>query len=232
MRTFMITRKTYRRFFFGVPAMLLLLFGTSARAGYLSETGMIQVVSAPPSLTTGSFQSDSDIRTFVEQQQFVLTSSVSVDDTATGTFTSNASLVGGTIAAGTSLGSYFFHSDPVSASQVYSGSVTFTTAILGVIVLSDSLSATDSQLGHQGTTYPTGDSGRGLELSTTQDFFTLSSDRKTLTFQFNTHDNVDEVRVLTAPTAVPEPSSLALLGLGTLILTGASFRRRLAARVA
>ena len=225
----MPTRATLRRSFFGVPAILLLLFGTSARAGYLSETGMIKVVAPPPSVVLGAFQSDSDIQTFIEQQRLVLTSSVKVDDTASGTFTSDASLVSGTIAANTSVDSYFFHSDPVSANQIFSGSVTFTTAILGVIVLSDSLSATDSLLGHPGTTYPTGDGGRGLELSTTQDFFTLSADKKTLTFQFNTHENVDEVRVLTAPTTVPEPSSLALLGLGTLVLTGVASRRRLAA---
>ena len=228
----MIMQEVCPRYFFAGLAFLPLLFGTSAQAGYLSETGMIQVVSPPVSLTVGSFQSNSDIRTFIEKQDFVLATSVKVDDTASGTFTSKASLVDGTIAAGTSVDSYFFHSDTVSGSQVYTGSVTFTTAILGVMVLAKSLDATDALLGHVGTTYPTGDGGRDLELDPTHDFFTLSADKKTLTFQFDTHGNVDEVRVLTAPSAVPEPSSIALLGLGTIILTGASLRRRMVAMVA
>ena len=221
----MLRQETHLRFLIGGSIALLLMCGTSARAGYLSESGMIQIIAPPPSVTLGSLQSDTEIRTFVEQQRLVLTKSVTVDDTASGTFTSNAQLVGGTIAAGTSVDSYFFHSDPVSASMMYEGTVTFTTAILGVIVLSDSLSATDSQLGFPTTTYPTGDSDRGLELSTTEDSFTLSADKQTLTFSFNTHGNVDEVRVLTAPTPVPEPASVVLLSLGALVLTAVARRQ-------
>ena len=221
----MFRHETHRRSLIVGPIALLLMCGTSAWAGYQGETGMIQVIAPPLSVKPGALQSDTAIRTFVEHQRLVLGTSVAVDDTASGTFTSNAALVAGTVAAGTSVDSYFFHSDPVSANQIFNGSVTFTTAILGVIVLSDSLSATDSQLGFPTTAYPTNDGGRGLELSTTEDFFTLSADKRTLTFQFNTHGNVDEVRVLTAPT-VPEPASAVLLGLGALVLTGVASRRQ------
>ena len=214
----MSTRSALLRFHAIVSVPMLLLVGTSAQAGYQDVTGMVQVVSPPPSLLLGSYQSDSSVRTFLERQQFTLASDVRVDNTATGTFASNNALVSGTIAAGTSVDSYFFHSEPVNPSQFYTGSVTFTTAILGVIVLSTSLDASDAQLGVPGTTYPTGLIARGLELIPTGDSFTISADRKTLTFALNTRIVVDELRVLTAPSAVPEPVSAVLLGTGSLIL--------------
>ena len=226
----MLTRELHRRFVIGAPAVLLLMFGASARAGYLSETGMIQVVTPPPSVKVGAFQSDSFIRTFAENQSLTLATSVSVNDTASGTFKSNASLVAGTVLAGTSVDSYFFHSDPASGNKIYDGSVTFSTAILGVILLNATLDATDAQLGHAGTKYPFGND-RGLELSATEDNFTLSADKRTLIFHFSTHSSVDEVRVLTAAT-VPEPTSVAMLGLGLVILTGVARRNRRAATAA
>ena len=222
-----------RRVLTTAPALLLLLFcaGGPARADYLTTTGAVQIIAPPASLQVGALTSDTQIRTFVENQRLTLTGAVSVDDVASGTFNGTNPLVGGTVAAGTSVDSYFFHSDPVNANQKYSGSVTFTTAVLGVIVLSNTLDATDSTLGHKGTSYPTGVNGRGLELSSSEDSFTLSADRRTLNFSFFTHNNVDEVRVITAASAVPEPGSMALLGLGTMILGGAAARRRRMARV-
>jgi hypothetical protein len=207
----------------------LLCWGTMTRANYASETGMIQIISPPPSVKQGELMSDTVINTFAEHHELTLTSNVQVDDTKAGTFTNDASLVGGTIASGTKVDSYLFTSNPTSPSVTYDASVTFSSAILGVIVLSNSLDLTDTQLGHAGTKYPNGDGGRGLELARDQDFFTLSADLKTLTFHFFTHGNVDEVRVITAAT-VPEPFSSALLGLGGFGLLGIARLRRKSAR--
>jgi hypothetical protein len=199
---------------------------TAARADYSSETGAVAIIAPPPSVLRNALQNDLVINTFAEHQDFTLTSSVHVDNTAAGTFQSDGSLVPGTIAAGTEVDSYFFHSDTTKSSTTYEATVTFTTPILGVVVLSNSLDATDAQLGAPGTTYPTGDRGRGLELSKQQDFFTISPDHLTITLHFDTHNNVDEIRVLTAPTAVPEPAAAALLGLGGLGAAGSAWFRR------
>ena len=199
-----------------VAACAVLTWCGAARADYASMTGAIELISPPASLKPNQVQNDQFINTFAEHHELTLASAVNVDDTAAGTFNKVSSLVAGTIAAGTVVDSYIFHSDTTKSSTVYEGSVTFSSAILGVIVLSSSLNATDAQLGDSGTIYPTGDSGRGLELSKTQDFFTLSADLKTLTFHFDTHGNVDEVRVLTVGTPVPEPAAAVLLGLGGL----------------
>jgi hypothetical protein len=211
-----------------VVLALLLGTGASSRAGYSSETGAVQVIAAPPSVQPGALMSNTFVQTFVEHQSLTLTSSVHVDDTAAGTFTSPASLVGGSIASGSQVDSYFFHSDPTAKAETYTGSVTFTSDIIGVIVLSHSLNLTDAQLGAVGTSYPTGVSNRGLELGTTsdKDSFTLSADLKTLTFSLHTSSAIDEIRVLTEPTAVPEPASALLLGLAIPGVLGLARLRR------
>ena len=72
--------------------------------------------------------------------------------------------------------------------------------------------------------YPSANNSRGLELSNPQDYVTVSSDLKTLSIHFNTHNNVDQVRILTA-TATPEPSTMIIAACGAILLTAASKMR-------
>jgi hypothetical protein len=196
----------------------------TATADIIGTTGAIDIISSPPSVKPGQLTSNTNIFTFQEQSRLSLPTSVAVDITSAGTYASNASLTPGTIAAGTLVQSYFLHTDTASGSQMFDGSVTFSTPILGVMVLSATLSNSDSTLGAPGTTYPTNDSQRGLELSSDQDHVTLSSDLTTLTVHFFTHGNVDEVRILTAA-PVPEPTSLLVAACGVIAFPMA-FRRR------
>jgi len=156
----------------------------------------------------GDLKSDTELFTFQESSSLTLSQSVRVDITSAGTYQCDSSLTPGTIPAGTEVDSYFLHSEPVHQPKVYVGSITFSTPILGVIVLDAGLDRTDALLGAPGTLYPTGNAGRGLELSPTEDYVSLSSDLKTLSVHFTTHSDIDEVRILTA--AVPEPASLIL----------------------
>jgi hypothetical protein len=203
--------------------MAVCLWGGPAVAGIIGTTGQVDVLSSPPaSVEPGHLQSNSDVFAFTEQTDLKLSTAVNVDITSPGTYSTDNSLTPGTIAAGTSVESYFLHADPQNNDSMFDGSLTFSTPILGVIVLSSTLSASDTQLGATGTVYDTGDSGRGLELTTGQDFVILSSNLETLTFHFFTHSNVDEVRILTA---VPEPSSLVLAGCGLVVVAVAAARR-------
>jgi hypothetical protein len=199
------------------------LWAGPATAGIVSVTGQIDLLSSPPaSVKSGQLQSNADIFAFNEHTSVTLSSALSVDITTPGTYTTDASLTPGTIKVGTAVESDFLHADPVNNNSMFDGSVTFSTPILGVIVLSATLSNSDAQLGATGTAYPTGDADRGLELTSGQDFVTLSSDLKTLTVHFFTHGNVDEVRIITA---VPEPSGFVLAACGIVVLAAARAAR-------
>jgi hypothetical protein len=181
----------------------------TAEAGIISTTGAIDVLTSPPlSLKLGGLTSNTELFTFQESSNLTLSQNIPVDVTTAGTYQSKGSLTPGTISAGTEVDSYFLHSQPVNQPQVYFGSITFSSPILGLIVTGLGLDTTDALLRAAGTTYPTGNVGRGLELSPTEDYVSPSSDLKTLSVHFTTHDDIDEVRVITA--AVPEPSSLIL----------------------
>ncbi len=192
-----------------LAVMLACFRAETAKAGTISTTGAIDLLpSPPPSVLLGALKSDTQLVAFQESSNLTLSQNVRVDITIAGTYQSDNSLAPGTISAGTEVDSYFLHSQPVHQPQVYVGSITFSTPILGVIVLDAGLDRTDALLGAPGTLYPTGNVGRGLELSPTEDYVSLSSDLKTLSVHFTTHTDIDEVRILTA--AVPEPASLIL----------------------
>ena len=129
----------FRLIAFGALAASWLWAGP-ATAGIISTTGQINVLPTPPaSVVMGHLQSNANIFAFTEQTDLKLSGAVAVDITSPGTYNSNASLTPGSISAGTLVDSYFLHSDPVNNNTMYDASVTFSTPILGVVVLSTSL---------------------------------------------------------------------------------------------
>ena len=181
---------------------------TRLLAGIFNTTGNVLVVQNPPTnLQTASWENDTQIPAFVEQQNFTLPQSINLDITATGTSpsTTDANLSPSQIAAGTAVNSYWLHFDAVGAPGVNSavecsGSITLAEPIVGLIVLSDSLNATNAVLGIPGDLYPNG-TQYGLELDPagggTSDKITLSPDRHTLTVDFRTSNSSDNLRILT-----------------------------------
>ena len=200
-----------------------------AEAAIISTSGAIVVISPPSDARTGHFENDHAIHAFAEQQNVTLPNSVAVDVTQIGSTTTGGvlTLSPGTISAGTVVSSYFLHFDDVGSSQTpvnATGSLTFNTNVLGVAVLSGTLNATDAMPGLPTTIYASGDSSRGFEPPGIPgaDILTLSSDRRTVTVNLQNVDKSDDVRIITA--AVPEPSSLVLLCIGTALLVANRYR--------
>jgi hypothetical protein len=195
-----------------------LLMAAPAAAAISSVSGDVSVIGAPASTLEGDLESDTQIFLFAGQSQVTLASALTVDVTSAGTYDNNnlPPLGGSQIAAGSLVESYFINLDVASGFQTLSGSVTFDSEILGVIVYTTTLEGgSDADLGSPTTTYiPAGsDDNRGLDFG--PDSITLSSDLMTLSFTLRDNQTrVDQIRVITVST--PEPSTALLLTTGLL----------------
>ncbi len=186
-----------------------LLAAATSQAAIIS-TGGSAVLNMPSSVVPGVVQGP-NINVFTEKTSVLLGSSLSLDHVNTGTVNAPASLVGGSVAAGTLIDSYFVHYDPANSANA-SGVVRFSTPILGVMVNNAAFNASHSALGNGAVAYGTATGAYGLELSANADRFSISPDRKVLEFRFSASNPGDRIRVVTQ--AVPEPGTLAAAGIG------------------
>ena len=197
---------------------VLILFGASlvplqsAESAGTTVSGNVQQIAPPASVVLGALESNSFVRLFNERTAFLLNQNVTADITQPGTVGNSGNLSAGVISPQL-VDSHLLHADPIGPGNpavTYQGSVTFDRPILGLLVQSGSLTATDGILGFPSTTYtPTVD--RGFEWPSTSavgDLVQLSADFRTITFVLKATSQYDQIRIITA--GVPEPSSLAL----------------------
>jgi uncharacterized repeat protein (TIGR01451 family) len=197
-----------------------LVVSTIAVAGALitSSTGSVIRLSTPPvSVALDKLQNATSVHAFDEKQGVTLAAPVNVDIVNAGTYSSFGS-GGSTIPAGTVVDSHLIHSDPPSKNYTprRKGSVTFSDQVLGLIVTTSKLGASDGPLGATGTTYSGNLLLRGPE--TWEDKVTLSADKKTVTFDVTTTIIMDEIRVVTkartnlVTTVTDEPDEAVTVG--------------------
>jgi hypothetical protein len=159
-------------------------------------------------LSTGQTESDNYIFVWDEQQNVTLTQDLAVDITEPGEYNRDKSPTPSTVSAGTTVSSYILHFDEDTGGRTLSGSITFDTPVLGIIMATnppDSLVASDGIVGIPTTTYgpigPSPHNVRGLETFSTahtrQDPFTLSEDELTVSFVLYTSGGIDEMRIIT-----------------------------------
>jgi hypothetical protein len=126
---------------------------------------------------------------------------------------------GGTIPANTCIDSHFVHADPTGTGRVvFDGQVTFDRTILGVIVFTSSLLASDADPGLSPTTIYGAEPTRGLEFGPMGqlDFVNIEAQATRVVFHFDVvqpGDVLDQIRVITIGDAQSCPGQAAELTL-------------------
>jgi hypothetical protein len=210
-------------------SLLFVWVSVPAYCDIISVTGSVSII-APPSdaRVNSTLESNTVAPLFTERSNVSLGSNLVVDFTSTGLHNSNPVGPLPNILAGTVLNSYYLVTDPVGSDSTnnrnFSGSITFSSDILGVIALDPEFASSNSILGHVGTLYSS--SGVALEMGA-PDNFTISADRRTLSFAFSSNTAADDLRIVTS--AVPEPTSVILMS--TILLAIGFVTRKRTRRV-
>lgn len=191
----------------------------SAHASIVGSSAGVSVIAAPADARLNALTSLTVAHAWDEQQDALLPANLRIDAFAPGAYASQASLVNAFIPAGTRVASHYVHFDtPAGAAASISGSVTFSTPIIGVIVQGDAQLVNwldRSDFLSSGTLYDDALAFRGLEMDSA-DSFAISPDGLTLSFTFAITEPGDRLRVITE---VPAPGAAAALGLAGLLVT-------------
>ncbi len=164
----------------------------------------------PPVVSKATLQSNEFLNFFTERSSYILPSQIPVDIAPSGTFPVRATGVSApspsSVAAGTSVDSYFLFSNPVgNPTQLvhYSVTITFSAPILGVIFKTATLDATNSSsvVGAVGTTYQIGPFGGYEDPGDTVELVNANTIYVTTT----TSDDIDSARIITAATPSTSP---------------------------
>jgi hypothetical protein len=196
-------------------------------AGIVGVSGSAKLYSDPASVARDIWESNRRTRVFEEQTGLTLESDLHVDITISGRVDDDSMMSPGTIAAGSTVNSYFIHQDPLGprGKLLLAGKVRFDQQIVGVIINDQTMLDTDVMLGNSNTVYPDGLMARGLDFKQPLEFVKISKDGMKLKYQLYTTTVMDQIRVLTQLTPVPAPGAAAIM-LGGLL--GFNRRRRTA----
>ena len=188
---------------------LFSLAGT-AHAAITGVSGQTTWVTSPSgSATLGNMQG---FNAFAWDEQAGVSLSVAVDQTNNGP---DSGAIPGTLSG--TYDSHFIHWEPIPGVIGAIGSVTYSSAIIGVIFTPLNLDNSDAPLGHSNVAYPTSYPFRGIGGFPPS---TINVSGNTLSFNFQSFAptaQVVQVRVLTDH--IPAPGALSLLGISGLVAT-------------
>jgi hypothetical protein len=203
-----------------VGAVGVLVDAAPSSATIVAIGGAVLNQSPPPVVSETALQNNQFLNLFTERTAYTLPTAVPVDISSyPATYSGVDHLTPGIVPAGTSVDSYFMFSDPVGEPNAlfpYHGTLTFSTPILGVIVLSSTLNKTDGILGAPGTTYTIG-AADGLEdnhTSSEPDTVEISSANQ-ISVDFWTQNDIDSIRIITAGSPVTTSGNTGGGGVGT-----------------
>ncbi|MBM79779.1 MAG: hypothetical protein CMJ78_04210 [Planctomycetaceae bacterium] len=177
-------------------------------SGVLQATGLMKFVSPGPDFVPGRYEDSESIVVFPERSQVVLPKDVKVDVAKPGQYQKVRRREQPVLPAGQQVRSYLLQLNPVGSfttaeadkSRVI-GQVTFDQRILGLIVKTTKLIASDDLLGHPHGDY--GNSLRGIEPmrpddppNLQRDLVILSENRRTLSLDLSAGSAVDQIRVV------------------------------------
>ncbi|MGJ8695164.1 MAG: hypothetical protein ACSHYF_02520 [Verrucomicrobiaceae bacterium] len=158
----------------------------------------------PPDSTLFSLQDPDHVYLFPEQQSITLEAPLLVDlSSADSTWPNSGKL--SYLSKGRSISSYLIFYNPPKGKKVpvrkLYGSITFNREILGVICTAKPLALSDNILGivmrkHALSANRQLESNDSLEGKVPHDTVTLSSDRRSIHFNFNAREGIDNMRIL------------------------------------
>ena len=181
--------------------------------------GQTLAINAPATVAVNKLEDQNYAKFFAEKTGVTLSSALNVDASISGAYSCNPSMTPATILAGTKVNTYYLHADTEGACTTYNhmkGTITFSTPILGVISTTANLNKSD-YLGANGTFYPSAQRKAESPDAAHPDFFWISADRKTLTFDLQTSTASDDLRIITeaAPVVIVPSSQASVASLST-----------------
>lgn len=193
---------------------VLLLVGQSVSAATL-VSGDVVIIPAPPDASHMALESSDHAFLWAEQQNVVMNAPFDVtvipfQNEPNGFYDSGNAAVEATWAGQLPAGiysSWFMHADKNGPNVTFSGSITFDQPVVGIIHKQTELVDTDPIFGDPNTTYAGGGSGRIYELDGAANWFSISANQKTISFQTVVAHNMDDIRFILG---VPEPNSILL----------------------
>lgn len=170
-------------------------------------SGAITPVAPPDTVVHHENENSREIKLFLERKNYNLPQRLRVDMREPGAYNSDNDLVVSYIPAGKRVTSHVLHFDTIARDlERLSGSVTFESEILGIILSLKTLDATDSVIGADDISYGKGNA-RGLEEG--WDRLVFQSDNRTVEVDWRVSTEVDQVRIITAPS----PSTPSIEGI-------------------